>query len=313
MSRYTVATVTLAGLLLGCASRQSAATQTTIKAFDPAASDPKAIEVADGMINALGGEANWNKTKEITWTQLIILDGKVVNWARHSWDRWNGRHQYQRLDPSGQVGVTMHDLFTDTKFAYVEGSAGLAKQMREDTAAMATEASKRLTDDGYRLTQLFKLKDPGVHLKFSEERPADDDKSEKPEMKIDVIQVTFDPGVGPAAGDVYYVAIDKATKMPLQIEHVPQGRPDNERSATRLEDWKESNGLKFATKYTNIGYTRPDAPMVALQIPDAWKEKIPDTGIQVPSPGEVVLITEVNARPEVEEDLYAPDVNKFPQ
>ncbi len=314
MSRLSIAFVLAAAGLssaasLGCASRKAAATQTTITAFDPAGSEPRAVEIADQVLAALGGQAAWDQAKEISWTQGIVVDGKLVDHTFHAWDRWNGRHHMTRLDPrNGQRGIIMHDLFEELKFAYVHGEGGRAKQMKDITEDMAAEGTKRLALDGYRLLLPFKLKDPGVHLKFSEERPADGVTEADAPMKLDVIQITFDPGVGPAAGDVWYLVVDKETHMPVQVEHVPTGRSDQERSATKLEDFVESGGLKFATKYTNIGYTKPDAPKVQLQIPPVWAEMSAFRPMEVPSPGELVLIAGVKVAAEVNEDLFVPDV-----
>jgi hypothetical protein len=311
MSRWTLlpCVIALAGLAAGCGSRKAAATQTTITAFDAAKSDPQAVELADQVIATLGGAANWDNAKEVVWSQAIILDGKLIAYYKHAWDRWEGRHQFSIVDPKGQLGVIMHELFSDTKYAYVQGEKGRAPQMKEDTARMAGEATKRLDDDGYRLAFPFKLKDPGVILKMSEERPDEGVTEPNAEMKFDVIQVSFEPGVGPAPGDVWYLVIDKATKMPTMIEHVPAGRPDEERSATRLENWVEAGGLKFATKYTNVGYTRPDAEMVNLEVPEVWRARVPLPPTKVPRPGELVIVRDITVSATPDDDLYIPNVN----
>src|SRR5258705_13813486 len=61
-------------------------------AFDRAGSDPKALEIADQVVAATGGKANWDKAKQIRWTVSIKDGDKVVIEGEEAWDRWNGRH-----------------------------------------------------------------------------------------------------------------------------------------------------------------------------------------------------------------------------
>ena len=57
MSRLTYTAIALSiAAAAGCGpARTSAATQSTIKAFDASKSDPKAVAIADEVLNALGG------------------------------------------------------------------------------------------------------------------------------------------------------------------------------------------------------------------------------------------------------------------
>lgn len=297
----------LAALAFGaCASRQSAATQATAP-FDAAKSDAKALAVADAMLAALGGEATWNNAKEIVWFQGIVIDGKLVDGSRHAWDRWNGRHQYTRLDPAGQMGVTMHELFDTTSYAFVEGSAGAVPAMQADKEKMVAEARRRFDSDGYPLLLPYKVKDPGVHLKFAEERPVEGSPQGAP-MKYDVIQLTFDPGVGPASGDTWYLIVDKETHIPQSVEHVLSGKTDADRMGFTYEKWVDAGGLKFATVRTTLGYTKPDAARVPVEVPAAWKEAIPFAIEPQQSPGEIVLVGTVKVNAEPTDDFYVPAV-----
>jgi hypothetical protein len=295
-----------------CAGRNAPATQGTLKAFDPAASDPKAVAIVDQMITALGGDANWAKAKEISWTQGIIIDGKLQVVIRHAWDRWNGRHQYANYFIDGAQAVSMHELYGEQAFAYVQPAKGQpAKQMAGDKDKMVGEAKRRFDIDAYQLTMYYKLKDPGVKLAFAEERQAEGAPADAP-MKFDVVKVTFDPGVGAGAGDTWYIVIDKETHLPDMVEHVAAGKPDTERGGFKLSDWVESGGLKFAGRRTTLGYTKLDGPTVALDVPPTWAPVGPFEAMQVPSPGEIILVKNVKVSAEPDEDLYVPDIKKFP-
>jgi len=315
MSRAT-RLVFAALLFAACAGRQTAATQATAP-FDATKSDPKAVALADEMLTALGGEANWVKAKEIIWWQGIVIDGKLVDASRHAWDRWDGRHLFARVSPNGTEGVTAHDLFDNTSYAYTLHTVRSGSEVKTNTGTVSTgekqsmvdEAKRRFETDVYPFLIPYKVKDPGVHLKIAEERPEGENPPKGAPMKLDVLELTFDPGVGPASSDTWYIVIDKATHMPNQIEHHVAGKPENERQGFTLEDWQEAGSLKFAGKRTTLGYTKPDAPKVPLTVPPEWLDTVPfKKDLQVPNPGELIVVTSVKVNPEPTEELYVPQV-----
>jgi len=303
----------LAFALLGaCSSRKFAATQTTPASFDAGKSDPKAIAVADQVLAAVGGEANWNKAKEIVWFQAIVVDGQVKDAAEHSWDRWNGRHRFTRIDPSGSTGTSMHDLFEGGGTAMVqdaEGNKGAAMKDQKDD--MLKEATRRWALDSYMLTMFFKLKDPGVKLNWVEERPdlAATDKSAP--MKYDVIKISFDPGVGPTPGDVYYLLVDKESHLPDVVEVVATGKTDEQRLGYRLSNWVDVGGLKFPQIRDNIGYAmQPDAKKGPIVIPVPMRAVIGELPpLQVTIPGEQYLFQKIEVRDNASDELYVPAIS----
>ena len=311
MSKCKVALVSLClvSLAAGCGpGRTVAATQSTVAAFDASKSEPKAIEIADGVLNALGGQANWDKAKEIIWTQGLVIDGKLQDVVKHAWDRWNGRHQFTRWFGDGGMAIAMHELFSDTSFGYTQTDAGRFSQLQEDKEKAVQEARRRFDLDTYMLFLPYKLKDPGVHLAFAQELPDLEATTADAPMKYDIIKITFDQGVGPAAGDTWYLSVDKATKMPAWIEHVAAGKPDTERGGFRLEDWKEVGGLKFATRRVTLGYGKATDPKARVEVPPAWKGKTPFDASMAQNPSETVLVEGIQVNGSPTDEFYIPDV-----
>ncbi len=68
---------TLLFILVGCDQDTK-----ELSAFDSAASDPKAIAIAEDVMEASGGLENWQKTRYVTWRWL----DKRLN----VWDKWTG-------------------------------------------------------------------------------------------------------------------------------------------------------------------------------------------------------------------------------
>jgi hypothetical protein len=229
----------------GCGpGRTAAATQPTPAAFDAAKSDAKALAIADEMSAKVGGAAAWNGVKQLSWDLKYTFDGQLKGWFRHAWDRWNGRHHFETIDQaSGESKYqAMYDIFDPDDKGWVgndRGEAALASE-RDATIKIARD---RLKLDGYQLTMIHKLKDPGVTLTHVGQvkevgglcKPA-----------CDTIKITFDPAVGT---DTYYVEVNTETKLPEVIEK----QLGTGRVAFTLEQWTTVGGLQFPTRMQNVG------------------------------------------------------------
>jgi hypothetical protein len=199
----------------------------------------------------------------------------------------------------------MHDLFEGTGTAYIVDAAGNEmKAMASDRAKMMEEASAQWAQSSYRLFLPFKLKDPGVRLAYVEERTGED--ATKP--KYDVIKVSFDAGVGPTPGDIYYLVVDKGTHLIETVEIVYQGKADSQRLGYRWEAWQDAKGVRYSAMRRNLGYGDPNAPMTAVKVPPAWKEIIPPLPLQVPTSGEVIIFANVEVHGSPNDDRYIPQV-----
>jgi len=213
--------------------------------FDRAASDPKAVAIADQVIAAAGGEAQWNQVKQLRWTEQVANNGQVVIDLDEAWDRWNGR-QYGRLHRDPQDVVVMRHLYDDDGGAYV-GTKTLHKITGSDEATAMSEASKRWQFDTAALSMQFLLEEPGVKLAYSGETAGD---AGKP--PLDDIAVTFDPKDATRT-TAYHVVVNRETHQIERIEIVAADHPDQGRVAYHLAQWQDVHGLKFPTVLENVG------------------------------------------------------------
>ena len=114
---------------------------------------------------------------------------------------------------------------------------------------MIEEAYNRWKTDAYLLALPFKVKDPGVNLKYDGEVPSDEFCPEG----CEVIEVTFAEGVGT---DTYRLNIGKEDSMPKLVELIrAEGK-----SAYTFGKWTTVGGLKFATERDNIGARKGGSP-----------------------------------------------------
>lgn len=252
--------------LTSCAPpRTAAATQTTPAAFDAAQSDPKALAEVDAMMTALGG-AQWASVKQLRWDLKYYQEDKMVNWMRHSWDIWNGRHRFEFVDGPGLEAyiagtkkdppvtdppvftLAMYDLFDHDGKGFVtnterEGKPGDAGAMAADRDRIVEQAYEAWKRDSYQIAMFFKLKDPGVKLKYVGERQKVGDVCVTACLDI---EVTFiQPGT-----DTYHVYLNKDTRIPEAVEQV---LADGRSLTMAITSWTDMNGMKFPEKFKNIG------------------------------------------------------------
>jgi len=133
-------TFILALLLTACDQRSDTTTTE---------SDPKAIEIANQVIDAVGGRENWESTRYVTWR---FLDKRL-----HVWDKWTGRIRVE------SVGSTiLMNINTMQGRAWKNG-----EELHGDDLQRALDYGyEAWTNDTYWIFLPFKLRDLGVILKY---------------------------------------------------------------------------------------------------------------------------------------------------
>jgi hypothetical protein len=209
--------------------------------FDPAASDPKAVAIADKVYAAAGGAA-WEKNKQLRWSEQISNDGKVAS-GEQAWDRWGGRHHARLHLEQGDI-IVMRELYGDSASAFV----GKNRMPEDDTNRAVKTAQGRWDFDTAMLCMQFLIKAPGVKLSYVGEKMDDANQPTLEEIKL-----TFDAKDATRDGTTFYVVVDKASSVISRIEMVKPGQPDTARIGYQLLDWVTVSGMKFPGKLQNIG------------------------------------------------------------
>jgi hypothetical protein len=213
-------------------------------AYDRAASDPKALEIADRVVAAAGGQERWAAARQIRWTQSVTKDGVSIEFEE-AWDRWNGRH-YQRLrTPAGDL-VVMRHIYESSGTAFGESGRNRASLGKEEIERAMAAARERWSFDTAVLLLPFLLQAPGSKLELSGEF------AEEGQPTYDVLKLTFD-AKDPTRTSTYYAMVNRETHQIQRIEIVKAGDPDTKRLGYRVEGWVEAGGLKLGTVFKNIG------------------------------------------------------------
>jgi len=164
--------------------------------FKAEASDPQAIEIADAVMEAMGGRAAWDATRYLSWN---FFGARTLVWDKHSGD--------VRIDIPGNDLHILLNVYDET--------AGKAMQSGEliehpDSLQQVLEQGKSIwINDSYWLVMPYKLKDSGVTLTYVKEDTTQQG------FNADVLQLTFE-NVGRTPQNKYHVYVDKTDNLVKQ-------------------------------------------------------------------------------------------------
>ena len=210
------------------ASTQPAATQPARTAnpaadgFDHENSDPRAIELADEVMHAMGGRESWEMTRHLTWN--------FFGTRRHVWNRQTGdvRIEYTDRQTEDRIVILMN-IKTDEGRAW-RGDDEIVEA--EARAAMLRTGKTAWINDSYWMFMPYKLKDSGVTLKYKGEAELPDGRA------ADVITLTFSE-VGNTPNNKYDVYIARDTKLVEQWSFYRNAEDDTPGFTTPWGNWQK--------------------------------------------------------------------------
>jgi len=212
----------------------------TPTAFDPSTSDPQAVAIADLLLGALGGQQAWEQTRFVYFAFDVERDSKRVAHRTHLWDRWDGRLRYQSAEKDGAPFVVLLNVNTRAGQAFrlpreaaadgtpVHGSVGAAPIESAAAKPLLDEAYESWINDTYWLLMPYKMKDPGVRLKYAGEKTIAG-------AEYDLVELTFED-VGLTPRDRYWAHVNRKTHMMDRWSYVLQDDPPG--SEPTVWDWK---------------------------------------------------------------------------
>ncbi|MEO5984348.1 MAG: hypothetical protein ABIP80_02515 [Ferruginibacter sp.] len=155
-------------------------------------SEAKAIKIADDVMKASGGKKNWDATHFIAWN--FFGSRKLI------WDKYTGNVRIESVKNDTKILVNINNL----KGKVFKNGAELTNP---DSLAKYLEEGKNIwINDSYWLVMPFKMKDPGVTLKYISE-----DTTQKG-VKADVVRLTY-KGVGITPNNAFNVWVNKKTHL----------------------------------------------------------------------------------------------------
>lgn len=161
-----------------------------------AQSDPKAIKMADEVLKAMGGQKGYDHTRHITWN---FFGARTL-----TWDKFTGN---VRIEMPKEKTVYLINLNNKTSKIMIKGVEVVASA--DSMKKMFKKGEDMWINDSYWLVMPFKLKDPGVTLKYIGNEITAEGKT------AEVLQMTF-ANVGVTPENRYKIYIDPASKLVVQ-------------------------------------------------------------------------------------------------
>ncbi len=188
--------------------------------FDHRGSDPRAIEIADRVMAALGGHRAWDSTRYLTW--------RFFGDRRHLWDRKNGDLRIEKTGQAGESVVIIMNLHT------VQGrvfSGGQELTDPEKLKEMLEDGRRAWINDSYWLLMPYKLKDKGVTLRYLGEAKTLEGSAAQ------ILQLTF-TGVGVTPQNKYHVYVGRETGLVEQWDFYRDKTDEKPVFKVPWRDWK---------------------------------------------------------------------------
>lgn len=197
--------------------------------------DPKAVEIANAMKQALGGDDAWQNTHFARFDFIVKQGSKTVLERSHLWDKWTGRYRLEEKTKDGKPEVVLFNSGTKQGSVYIEG-----KQVEGAEAGKALDdAYGAYINDMWWLAMPWKWMDQGVNLKYLgvKKRGAETD---------DEVQLTFNH-VGLTPGDTYHAFVSQDSHLMTHWDYVLE---THEKGSWDW-DYGETHGIKLAANHTS--------------------------------------------------------------
>ncbi|MEM6807035.1 MAG: hypothetical protein AAF696_36880 [Bacteroidota bacterium] len=205
MHKLLLSTIVLFSMLMSCGPvKDSASIQESpisedenpaAEGFDLAGSDEKAIEIADVVMEAMGGRANYDATRYISWN--------FFGFRKHIWDKKTGNVRIENLKNGT---LYLMNINSNKGKAFVNGEEITEA---DSLATMMDKGKAAWINDAYWLVMPFKLKDSGVSLTYAGEDTTQAGK------KADILELVFEE-VGVTPQNKYQVWVEKEPRLITQ-------------------------------------------------------------------------------------------------
>lgn len=218
--------------------------------FNFEGSDPAAIELADSIMAAMGGRANWDATRFISWN--FFGRRELV------WDKATGR---VRIESPTDSTIYLVNVETGEGRVQMKGQ----ELVEADSLAKMLDRAKSIwINDSYWLVMPYKLKDTGVTLTYLGE-----EKNTKGAM-CNVLELTFNE-VGVTPENKYQLYVGVKDNLINEWRYFKSAELDSASAIWPFDNYKQyGNILLSADRSDDRG---PKNVKVDTELPDAVFEK----------------------------------------
>jgi hypothetical protein len=221
---------------------------------------PTAEELADRVINTLGGSAAWNETHYLRFT--------FAGRRTHLWDKHAGRDRVEGETKEGEKYVVVVDLQSKQGKVWLNGREASGEKAQK----LLENAYGAWVNDTYWLVMPYKLRDPGVNLAYVGQESIDG-------ATYDKLLLTFH-NVGLTPGDRYWAFIHRETGLMDRWAYVLESEPDLPPTVWKWQGWQRYGKIMLAPDRVMVGEGDRKLPLSGIQV----LETVPETAFTSPEP-----------------------------
>ncbi len=190
--------------------------------FNVEGSDPKAIEIADQVMDAMGGRSNWDKTRYVCWN---FFGARELIWDKQTGD--------VRIESDRDSTIYILNIHTMEGRVHKNGE----EITQPDSLTNYLERGKQIwINDSYWLVMPYKLKDSGVTLKYLGEDTTQSG------LQSDVLELRFE-NVGVTPDNKYNVWVDKETLLIRQWAYYRNDTLAEPGFILPWNEWRQYNNI----------------------------------------------------------------------
>ncbi len=256
----TSAPLAAAALLLAAIATLTAAAPAAAQtASDTGSVDERAVAVADRAMEALGGADAWANTHVIRF--------HFAGRRTHVWDKATGRHRVEGKTRDGDSYVVIENVVTREGRAWLDGQPASG----DKAAELIENAYGAWVNDTYWLIMPYKLRDPGVILRYDGEEEIDG-------VTYDRLALSFEH-VGLTPGDRYWAWFNRSTGLMDRWGYVLEDQPaDSAPTLWLWQGWQRYGGIMLAPLRVRVGEDR-QLDLGPIEVTDS----VPDAVFESPS------------------------------
>ena len=192
--------------------------------FNAAASDERAMQLADQVMQAMGGRTAWDTTRYFQWN---FLGFRTLLWDKQTGD--------VRIEVPRDSAIYAINIQNNTGKVRLKGQ----EITQPDSLTKYVQRGKEIwINDSYWLFMPFKLKDSGVTLTYAGEDTLTGG------SPAEVLELRFE-GVGVTPQNRYQVYVDPEDHLVKQWAYYPEAAIDTPRFVLPWNDYQTYGSLKL--------------------------------------------------------------------
>ena len=195
-----------------------------------AASDERALQIADRLMEALGGRESWERARFLHFT--FLRQGRRID---ITWDRYDGRYRLEATNEAGVPYVLVMNLLTRQGKVAVEGRPIEGAELSE----YLNRALRIWAGETYWLLMPYKLRDPGVVVTYEGEESAGS-------VVYDKLHLRFEH-VGFTPGDEFSIYVNRRSHLVDRWRFKLESGVEGD---FRWSGWARFGGILLATERT---------------------------------------------------------------